>query len=72
MSKQSRARCHHSLPSPRRRISSELRPQKVQGPPPRDPFYTLKGRAVHFLISSDSEKAGHRPLPPRKPLAAFR
>ncbi|GBM93444.1 hypothetical protein AVEN_218625-1 [Araneus ventricosus] len=34
------------------RVSSELWPQKVRRPPPRDLFYAPEGRAVHSLVSS--------------------
>ncbi|GBM05922.1 hypothetical protein AVEN_135284-1 [Araneus ventricosus] len=51
MSKQSCACSHHSL-SWSRRVSSELWPQKVQGPPQRDPFYAPAGRVIHSLVSS--------------------
>ncbi|GBN20595.1 hypothetical protein AVEN_131539-1 [Araneus ventricosus] len=58
--------CHHSLPSPtpiepkprRLRISSKLWTQKVQGLPPRNPFYAPAGRAVHPLLSSATERLG--------------
>ncbi|GBO26981.1 hypothetical protein AVEN_269117-1 [Araneus ventricosus] len=59
MSKQSHSCCHHPL-SWSRRVSSELWPQKVQGPPPRDPFYVPAGGAVHSLISSAPESPGRR------------
>ncbi|GBN20500.1 hypothetical protein AVEN_28298-1 [Araneus ventricosus] len=59
MSKQPRSCCHHHL-SWSRRFSSELWPQKVQGPPPRNPFYAPAGRAVHSLISSSPERPGRR------------
>ncbi|GBM89835.1 hypothetical protein AVEN_72134-1 [Araneus ventricosus] len=63
MSKQSRACCHHPL-SWSRRVSSELWLQKVQGPPPRDPFYAPEGREVNSLISSAPERP--RLLPGRR------
>ncbi|GBM34515.1 hypothetical protein AVEN_43175-1 [Araneus ventricosus] len=44
-------------------VSSELWPQKVRRPPPRDPFYAPEGRAVHSLISSAVERPR---LPPSK------
>ncbi|GBM31533.1 hypothetical protein AVEN_247232-1 [Araneus ventricosus] len=40
------------------RVSSELWPQKVRRPPPRDPFHAPAGRAVHSLLSSAPRK-GH-------------
>ncbi|GBM08323.1 hypothetical protein AVEN_127088-1 [Araneus ventricosus] len=55
MSKQSCACIHHSL-SCSRHVSSELWPQKVRRPPPRDPFYAPAGRAIHSLISSTPKR----------------
>ncbi|GBM45630.1 hypothetical protein AVEN_204760-1 [Araneus ventricosus] len=46
---------HHSL-SWSRRVSSELWPQKVRRPPPRDPFYAPAGRVIHSLVSSAAER----------------
>ncbi|GBN61230.1 hypothetical protein AVEN_12112-1 [Araneus ventricosus] len=34
------------------RVSSELWPQKVRRPPPRNPFYAPAGRVIHSLVSS--------------------
>ncbi|GBO07278.1 hypothetical protein AVEN_70811-1 [Araneus ventricosus] len=55
MSEQSCACSRHSL-SWSRRVSSELWPQKVRRPPPRDPFYARASRAVHSLISRAPER----------------
>ncbi|GBM68671.1 hypothetical protein AVEN_255397-1 [Araneus ventricosus] len=37
-------------------VKLEMWPQKVQGPPPRDPFYAPAGRAIHSLIFSTTER----------------
>ncbi|GBN11800.1 hypothetical protein AVEN_47108-1 [Araneus ventricosus] len=64
MSKQSRACCHHPL-SWCLRVSWELWPQKVQGPPPRDPSMLQRSeQSVHFLIYSALERP--RLLPGRR------
>ncbi|GBN56890.1 hypothetical protein AVEN_236608-1 [Araneus ventricosus] len=52
------------------RVSSELWPQKVRRPPPRDPFYAPAGRVVHSFISSTPERPrllpGNREASPRQ------